>query len=186
LTLDARSLLMQMLAARAGGGGEGATPLLAALSGDGDSTSEILKNYAALRAPREDDNEAEEYEDMDVSVDPAEPESEPGPRNSASSKPVDQRRYVELLRELSTELQEVRERCDALAAALGACYLCWGTNEQCTECEGAGTPAWTTPDRELFRELVVPSIERLRRARAGFSQRPRPKESSPPNPTEWK
>ncbi len=58
------------------------------------------------------------------------------------------------------ELEDLRERNDTLAAALGACYLCWGEDRECPECNGKGRPGFFTPDTELFTEFVAPALNR--------------------------
>jgi hypothetical protein len=78
------------------------------------------------------------------------------------------------------ELSDLRQANDTLASALGACPICWGGNIACDICHGRGRPGFANPDPELFRELVVPAVERVcavqrnnrraraRRAGAGF------------------
>src|SRR2546421_5862299 len=44
------------------------------------------------------------------------------------------------------ELKELRSRNADLAAALGACPLCWGKNARCTFCRGRGRPGFSIPD----------------------------------------
>jgi len=63
----------------------------------------------------------------------------------------------------------LRERCDALAAALGACALCWGHDPACRACRGHGLPGHSLPDEELFVEHVLPAV-RLMRANRQRSQ----------------
>jgi hypothetical protein len=59
---------------------------------------------------------------------------------------------------LLAEVEGLRLRCDSLASALGACALCWGVEAACRVCRGRGGPGFSTPDRELFNELVVPAV----------------------------
>jgi hypothetical protein len=59
------------------------------------------------------------------------------------------------------ELEELRERNEALAAALGACFACWGTDIFCTHCGGEGRPGAATPEPRLFRQLVAPAVARF-------------------------
>ncbi len=66
------------------------------------------------------------------------------------------------LRQVTLELQELRERNDTLAAALGACYLCWGEDSACSHCRGRGRPGYTIPDKELFIEWVAPAVRTLK------------------------
>jgi len=76
------------------------------------------------------------------------------------------RRRAERLREklddMREELEELRERNELCAAALGACFACWGTDEDCPECAGRGRTGWRVPDRELFQRMVVPAVRRWR------------------------
>lgn len=63
---------------------------------------------------------------------------------------------------LTLELRDLRERNDSLAAALGACYLCWGEDSTCSHCRGRGRPGYVTPDKELFIEWVAPAVRTLK------------------------
>jgi hypothetical protein len=73
------------------------------------------------------------------------------------------RRARHKLRRLIDELDLAQTIGDTLAAALGACYLCWGEDERCEECRGAGRPGWALPDAELYERLVVPARRRFDR-----------------------
>jgi len=48
---------------------------------------------------------------------------------------------------------------DELAAGLGACPSCWGTNVECSMCEGNGKPGAYQPDKELFQHYVLPVLK---------------------------
>lgn len=63
---------------------------------------------------------------------------------------------------LTRELQNLQERNDSLAAALGACYLCWGEEPTCSHCRGRGRPGYVAPDKELFIEWVAPAVRTLK------------------------
>ena len=65
------------------------------------------------------------------------------------------------------ELEQLRHRNDQLAAALGACYLCWGEDPVCPICEGAGVPGASPPRPRYFAVYVLPVLNRLRRKPAG-------------------
>ena len=57
-----------------------------------------------------------------------------------------------------TEIKLLREKCDTLAAALGACALCWGHDPGCRACRGHGSPGRSLPDDDLFAEYVLPAV----------------------------
>lgn len=67
---------------------------------------------------------------------------------------------------LCAEMKLLRERNDLLAAALGACCLCWGHDLSCRSCRGRGGPGFCIPDQELFEEYVVPAIHTFRAQKA--------------------
>jgi hypothetical protein len=58
---------------------------------------------------------------------------------------------------LRDELEELRERQDRLALALGACADCWGEDPECEACGGVGTSGSFVPDPRLYRALVAPA-----------------------------
>jgi hypothetical protein len=62
---------------------------------------------------------------------------------------------------IEAELAELRINNDRLAAALGACYLCWGTRIECPNCEGRGSTGWADPDKAMFSELIRPALVRI-------------------------
>lgn len=62
------------------------------------------------------------------------------------------------IQEMREELVELHQRNEDLAAALGACSVCWGRVRHCNDCRGRGKPGWQTPDPELFAELVAPAL----------------------------
>jgi hypothetical protein len=64
-----------------------------------------------------------------------------------------------------TEIKLLRERCDTLAAALGACGLCWGQDLSCRACRGQGAPGRSIPDEQLFCEFVVPAVRLMHASR---------------------
>jgi hypothetical protein len=57
-----------------------------------------------------------------------------------------------------SEIKLLRERCDTVAAALGACALCWGHEPACRACRGHGLPGRSLPDEALFIEYVMPAV----------------------------
>lgn len=67
------------------------------------------------------------------------------------------------LAELESEVVTLRDQADLLAAALGACSLCWGHDARCRACRGRGSPGFAVPDEEAFNELVLPAVRTMRR-----------------------
>ncbi len=65
--------------------------------------------------------------------------------------------------QLAAELAVLQERNDALAAALGACHLCFGADNWCPHCGGCGTPGSRRPDAAAFSRYVRPLLDRLQR-----------------------
>jgi hypothetical protein len=64
-----------------------------------------------------------------------------------------------------SEIKLLRERCDTVAAALGACALCWGHDPGCRACRGHGLPGRRLPDDDLFAEYVLPAVRLVRASR---------------------
>lgn len=135
-----QSMLLQLLAAKSGIDPE-------TLTDPGGSAGPIDPGLSMLLRYL---NEKPEREQPDDEPDHAvEPEVLPTPRSDR-------------LRMQRAEIELLRRRCDTLAAALGACYLCWGRDPACVQCLGSGRPGWNEPDETLFRRLVVPAIRRHR------------------------
>ncbi|MBX9813542.1 MAG: hypothetical protein K2X76_02440 [Sphingomonas sp.] len=57
------------------------------------------------------------------------------------------------------------DRLADLAAALGACGLCWGEDSGCPSCRGRGRPGMVRPDPEIRARLLGPP-----RPRAGSAE----------------
>jgi hypothetical protein len=78
------------------------------------------------------------------------------------------RRAIRTLRrrfaDLQDELDELRDRNERFAAAVGACYRCWGEDRRCGLCRGRGRPGSEPRDRELFGQLVAPALWTVRPA----------------------
>jgi hypothetical protein len=64
---------------------------------------------------------------------------------------------------LQLEVQELQLRNDTLAAALGACYLCWGELPDCELCRGSGTVGYFPIDTLAFSEFVLPALRYLKK-----------------------
>jgi hypothetical protein len=84
---------------------------------------------------------------------------------------------------LLAEIKELRNRCDDLALALGACALCWGKDPECRACRGRGRPGFAVPDGKLFVEFVLPAVRLLKTQKAkdhyGSSVNIQPKPAGP-------
>lgn len=172
-------LLMQMITARAGGNPALADMLARVRSSDPNSRlniEELLAQQAqtnpmvamfakhmaeqkAIAAARENlpviDLEASE---VDAEVEEIQEQDE----NSAAEL-SELRQYV---KGMFAEIKLLRERNDSLAAAVGACCLCWGQNLECRSCRGRGGPGFCMPDESLFEEFVLPAIQTLRAQKA--------------------
>jgi hypothetical protein len=77
------------------------------------------------------------------------------------------------------EVQLLRERCDTLAAAVGACGLCWGQDPSCRACRGHGAPGRCIPDEQLFFEFVVPAVRLMHASRKRSNDVAPPADSTP-------
>jgi hypothetical protein len=102
----------------------------------------------------------------------AEAESEPAEPEAPEPEPPARPSTRRMLHDLTVQLETLRERNDLLAAALGACYLCWGEEPDCAECHGRGHPGSRRPDAALFAEWIGPAVRRLQRGPARGARMP--------------
>ncbi len=70
-----------------------------------------------------------------------------------------------LAKRMYVELEALRERSDAFAAAIGACPVCFGDDPLCEECAGNGRPGAVAPDPDAWRQFVAPAVQRVRSIR---------------------
>lgn len=141
---DASSLLLEKLTA-----GSGAPPSMSemlAQLGESDPRMALLAKYFAQR----------ETEQHDADDDAEDGSFEPEEKRESLAQ------LQRMMKRLYAELEDLRERNDSLAAALGACYLCWGENPACEFCAGTGSPGSNAPDEVLLSHYVTPAIRRLR------------------------
>jgi hypothetical protein len=124
------ALLMQQMMADAAA----ADPKMAMLA-------QMLAGSRAAAAPQPDDDNDDEIAELNARLERADA------RIIAMKR--DGRRLLEAY-------QACRERLGLLAAALGACGLCWGDNESCPSCRGRGRPGMVRPDPELRARLLGP------------------------------
>ena len=66
-------------------------------------------------------------------------------------------RLDQQVEKLRAEVVQLRQRNDTLAMALGACYLCWGEDPNCSVCRGTGYPGSAPPDKQAFAQFVAPA-----------------------------
>ncbi|HEV2778161.1 MAG TPA: hypothetical protein VGX25_02050 [Actinophytocola sp.] len=67
------------------------------------------------------------------------------------------RRLGRLRTNLTTALAMVQH----IAAVFGACPRCWGLNQLCSHCQGAGGPGWQLPDTNALLQWVEPALARV-------------------------
>jgi hypothetical protein len=72
----------------------------------------------------------------------------------------------ETVSRLWAELDVLRKRNDELAAAIGACFLCFGSDPLCPECAGRGRPGSKFPEANAYRKYVLPALSRTQGDRA--------------------
>jgi hypothetical protein len=68
------------------------------------------------------------------------------------------RRMRRRYEEMAAEIEELRFRNEALAAALGACPNCWGETPACRQCRGQGAAGAYPVDPELYAAVVEPVV----------------------------
>jgi len=160
--------LQSLLAAQAGGtnGGVDLAGLLAAQGGEngalGDDRLQLLMRWMEQRrtaesAPTEDTPDEAERELQYLDALQQEREQQAERRKQA-------RELKHLMDSLYAEVETLRTRNDTLAAALGACYLCFGEDLACPECGGQGGAGSQAPDAVAFRQYVAPAVRRIRSA----------------------
>ena len=137
---------------------EAAEALQAAAGADGAADPQAMLRELAASDPRmalmlqflnppravvlEDDPELDErnavIEDLSARLDAAE---------------VKLTRVTGIARRLHEAHQSSARRLSELAAALGACGLCWGEDQQCPGCHGRGRAGMVRPDEALRDRL---------------------------------
>lgn len=148
---DMNAMLLQALS---GSGGAVAQNALLSQLDSSDPTVALLAQFLANRNAETTDSDSddrpspEEWEQMQQQLD---------------KLSIAQRRLQSRLEILTLELEALQLRNDTLAAAMGACYLCWGTDPHCSFCRGKGLPGTFPLDIERFIELVVPAVRAYQR-----------------------
>jgi hypothetical protein len=145
-------MLIQLLAAKSGIDPE-------TLTDAGGSLGALDPRLSLLLNLLNQKEEAKQEPDFDSDDEPEVPPEEEPLLDPEVLSPTPATVRIRMLR---AEVEQLRRRSDTLAAALGACYLCWGRDAACVQCLGAGRPGWNEPDETLFRRLVYPAIRRRR------------------------
>ena len=145
----------QLLVALTAGANRGSVVqgLLSQLS-DSDPTVSLISQYLAQRQEQGSEN----YVDALPTEDAGE-QVEAEEQTRALTQALTQLR--EKVNGMYAELRRLRDRNETLAAALGACYLCWGEDLECPNCRGRGLPGYSYPERRLFMEYVAPAVRAL-------------------------
>lgn len=87
-------------------------------------------------------------------------EQEPAQDDESDSGEAASHQVDETVRQVYAELDALRARSRAFAAAVGACAACFGEDPLCSECGGRGTPGRRAPDPDAFRQYVLPALRR--------------------------
>ena len=160
MSQDIQSLLMQaILASNTDSDRESTMQEILSQMTDIDPQIKLLANYLAQRSAEESSSEIDKEE-------------------ARAQKSRTERRLLQKLKDMRLELQELRERNDTLAEALGACYLCWGDDPYCEICRGRGSPGCFEPDRELCSQYIVPVARRLKKQKGNPQNVPETKQAS--------
>jgi hypothetical protein len=178
------SLLLQLIAARAGGNRNsafaemlsrvrsvnGGSPiqdpkqLLAQLGNNNPLVEALSKHFAEVQAGGALPHTGIPVADPVIDVEP-EPEAakQIGEGNGKCCQAeVISVELKEQVQSLQSEIKILRDRCDLLASTVGACCLCWGQDSNCRACRGRGKPGYAIPDEALFGEYVLPAMRVLR------------------------
>ncbi|MBF2062895.1 MAG: hypothetical protein IGS39_00440 [Calothrix sp. C42_A2020_038] len=155
---DLTSLLLQALSASSSKGRLPVKELLLSQL-DADPNTAMLIDYLIQQPTAEPEEESSFDEDTDLDLlERRQKIASAQVHSQEMAKAVNQLRQK--VNDMYAELEELRARNDMLAAALGACYLCWGDNSTCEMCEGKGYPGFFSPDKQLFRQFVMPVVYR--------------------------
>ena len=159
--------LPSLLAAQAGGGDQASgldlPSLLAAQAGGGESgaAGEDRMNMALRWI--EQQRAAAPSAPVEETPSAAEIELDRLEEMRHQREQHEQARELEnLMKTMYAELETLRTRNDTLAAALGACHLCFGEDPICPECGGRGGSGALLPDAAAFRQYVAPALNRVR------------------------
>jgi len=119
----------------------------------------LIAKYLATRQASEHETNSEDEAEAEEAARLAEEQRLAFEQSERLAQVV--QRLERWVKKLQAELEQLRGRNDALAAALGACYLCWGEEAGCPVCHGTWHSGYAMPDKQLFVQYVVPAIRTL-------------------------
>lgn len=133
--------------------------MLGALGGNAQDNPQLAMVMELLETQQDDDSEERLREELraEVQAEQAEAVAE----------------LADTARQTFAELEACRSRIESLAAALGACPDCFGSNLLCETCGGEGSPGSRLPQAAEFERYVRPAVARVRTALRGVTP-PRP------------
>lgn len=149
--------------------------VLGALGGTVQDNPQVAVLLDAIEAQRGDDMAEQQREELREEI--------------AAEQAEAVAQLAETARRTFAELEQCRSRIEALAAGLGACPHCFGSDLLCETCAGEGAPGSRLPQASEFEYYVRPAVDRVRAAlREMAPPRPWPhggarrQPSPPPNP----
>jgi hypothetical protein len=164
MSADIQSLLLEALTSPTG---TGALPtvqdLLTQLGEAADPNVRLIAQLLVRRQQlRELENETPPEEGVTLELSQSSSETDQAEMGSREMSRI-ARQLRQKVASMYKELAELRDRNDAMAAALGACYVCWGDDQECEKCNGKDRAGSAIPDKELFTQFVLPAARRLQR-----------------------
>jgi hypothetical protein len=154
---------------------------LDAQAGHNPQVAQILRLLEQRRQQQDSQQQdSEPQEEVILSPeDAAHPEHEAQAEQAREERARNARKLRDTMNRLYAELKALRTRNNALAAAVGACYLCFGEDPLCEECGGRGVPGSLAPEPAAFRKYVHPALHRAQVAEAGRGRYAPPRERDP-------
>ena len=173
-------MLLKALAT-SGQGGVSPQEMLLSQLGENNSNVAMLSQLLSTSTETDDDEDLDDEfdeDEADIESELARDYDEKVRTLAAYEEKYDQLAAVaqqlkSKLQDAYAELEDLRDRNDEIAEALGACHLCWGEDLDCEVCRGDGYPGFFQPDTDMFRQYVTPATRRLQ-------QRPKARQSASP------
>lgn len=143
--------LAPILAPALAGGGSSLQELLLSQLDTSDPTTALLVQFMANQS--QGDSKSSDDDDED----------DESPRQRLRKLSSAFRQLRNKHESLQAEVKEFQMRNDTLAAALGACYLCWGEYSNCDICQGNGSAGYFPIEMQAFSEMVLPAVRALKK-----------------------